>query len=116
MTKSDQQNRYDKSSKDINNPGYDHSEYGKQQRSTDLMAKVNKTIDDRNFHTAALAAQGRLDKIQGDARARLPALTAQRVAGERKLASMEADPKLRGSLAQRGAIQAANIANRASRY
>lgn len=97
-------------------PGYEGHQAGINRRSTELMASVNDKIKNDNLHTDALAAQGRLDKIQADTRARMPALTARRVAGERKLASMEADPNLKGSLAQRGAIQAANIANRARRY
>ena len=93
--------------------GYEGHQAGINRRSTELMASVDNKIAGDN----ALAAQGRLDKIQADTRARMPALTARRVAGERKLASMEADPNLKGSLAQRAAtIQAANIANRARGY
>jgi len=97
-------------------PGYEGHQTGINRRSTELMASVNDKVKNNNLHTDALAAQGRLDKIQADTRARMPALTARRVASERKLASMEADPNLRGSLAQRAAIQATNIANRARGY
>ena len=49
MTKADQQKRYDNSSKDINNPGYDNSEYGKQQRHKEWEVIDNEKIYHRNF-------------------------------------------------------------------
>ena len=49
MTKADLQKRYDNSSKDINNPGYDNSEYGKQQRHKEWEASNNEIIYHRNF-------------------------------------------------------------------
>ena len=67
MTKADQQKRYDNSSKDINNPGYDNSEYGKQQRQKESDAIVNKIIDDRNFskETAAYSAEVKRNRESG---------------------------------------------------
>ena len=67
MTKADQQKRYEKSSKDINNPGYDNSEYGKQQRQKEWEVIDNKTIDDRNFskETAAYSAEVKRNRESG---------------------------------------------------